>query len=151
MDCTDDVEKQIRKYFIFPSYSLDYVSKELGLGGKVKMEFQDWINIVERRSRASFRKMLFYNRKDVEDTRAIWDKIKLHVKPKTPKFGWDGSAHVQVRLSGCPQGCEGFTLQRRGIAVNLKGKYARYQCVECGHWTKDPHLLETVKARKGKR
>ena len=81
-DATDDVEKQLRKYFIFPSYSLDYISKELGLGGKVKMEFQDWVDIVEKRSRASFRKMCSYNRKDVEDTRAIWERIQPHVKPK---------------------------------------------------------------------
>ncbi len=42
---SDDVEKQLRKYFVFPSYSLDYVSKLFGLGGKEKMEFQDWVDI----------------------------------------------------------------------------------------------------------
>ena len=82
MDYTDDLEKQLRKYFIFPSYSLDYVSKELGLGGKVKMEFQDWVDIVEKKNRASFRKMCAYNRKDVEDTRTLWNKIAPHVRPK---------------------------------------------------------------------
>ena len=42
---SDDLEKQIRKYFIFPSYSLDYVSKLFGFGGKMKMEFKDWVDI----------------------------------------------------------------------------------------------------------
>lgn len=44
---TDDLEQQFRKYFNLPSQSLDYISNQLGLGGKVKMEMQDWINIVD--------------------------------------------------------------------------------------------------------
>jgi len=81
-DYTDDLEKQLRRYFIFPSYSLDYISKTMGQGGKVKMEFQDWIDIVEKRSKRSFAKMLKYNRKDVEDTRALWNKLQPHIKPR---------------------------------------------------------------------
>ena len=81
-DYTDDLEKQIRKHFEFPSSSLDYISKQLGFGGKVKMELTDWVNIVEKRSKKSFEKMLFYNRKDVEDTRAIWNKMQPYIKPK---------------------------------------------------------------------
>lgn len=42
---TDDLEKQMRKYFRLPSQSLDYISNQLGLGGKIKMEFQDWVDI----------------------------------------------------------------------------------------------------------
>lgn len=81
-DCADDVEKQLRKHFVFPSQSLDYISKLMGLGGKLKMEMQDWVDIVERRNKDSFTKMLEYNRKDVEDTRAIWNKVKRYIHPK---------------------------------------------------------------------
>src|ERR1700722_14464576 len=42
---SDDLERQLRKYFAFPSYSLDYVSKLFGFGGKIKMEMQDWVDI----------------------------------------------------------------------------------------------------------
>ncbi len=42
---TDDLEQQARKYFRLPSQSLDYMSDQLGLGGKVKMEFSDWVAI----------------------------------------------------------------------------------------------------------
>lgn len=41
----DDLEKQMRRYFRLPSQSLDYISSQLGVGGKVKMELQDWIDI----------------------------------------------------------------------------------------------------------
>lgn len=42
---SDDLEKQMRKYFRLPSMSLDYISNQLGLGGKIKMEFSDWVAI----------------------------------------------------------------------------------------------------------
>lgn len=42
---TDDLEKQMRRYFKLPSQSLDYISNQLGLGGKIKMEFNDWVAI----------------------------------------------------------------------------------------------------------
>jgi hypothetical protein len=45
LDSNDDLEKQMRRFFVFPSMSLDYISQVFGLGGKVKMEFQDWIDI----------------------------------------------------------------------------------------------------------
>lgn len=45
METNDDLEKQCRKHFRFPSQSLDYISQILGFGGKEKMEFGDWIDI----------------------------------------------------------------------------------------------------------
>ena len=47
LDATDDLERQFRKHFYMASQSLDYISGQLGLGGKVKMELQDWIDIVD--------------------------------------------------------------------------------------------------------
>lgn len=41
----EDLEKQLRKYFAFPSQSLDYISSIMGYGGKEKMEFDDWVAI----------------------------------------------------------------------------------------------------------
>lgn len=45
----DDLEKQMRRYFRLPSQSLDYISKMCGIGGKDKMEMQDWIDIQDMR------------------------------------------------------------------------------------------------------
>lgn len=41
----EDLEQQMRKYFRLPSQSLDYISEKLGYGGKVPMDFSDWISI----------------------------------------------------------------------------------------------------------
>lgn len=46
---TDDLESQLRKHFYLPSFALDYVSKELGLGGKDKMEMGDWVDMCNAR------------------------------------------------------------------------------------------------------
>ncbi len=120
MDYTDDLEKQIRRHFIFPSYSLDYISKELGLGGKVKMEFQDWVDIVEKRSKRSFLKMCRYNKKDVADTRALWNKIAAHVKPKLNQSTFYGD----VRCTNC--GSKNLT--KSGLRCRGKIKYQTFFC-----------------------
>ena len=78
----DDVEVQLRRHFALPSYSLDYVSQILGLGGKMKMEMQDWIDIVEKTDRSKFEKMIEYGKKDIEDTRAVYNSIKNYIVPK---------------------------------------------------------------------
>lgn len=46
IEYVQDLETLMRKYFYFPSMSLDYASKLKGLGGKDKMEFADWQKIV---------------------------------------------------------------------------------------------------------
>lgn len=117
---TDDVEKQLRKYFILPSYSLDYISREIGLGGKVKMQFSDWVDIVEKKNRASFEKMKTYNRKDVLDTRAVWNKIAPHVKPKFNQSAFYGD----FRCANCGS----QDLKKDGIRHSGKTSYQMYFC-----------------------
>lgn len=117
---TDDLEKQIRKHFALPSYSLDYISSLLGLGGKDKMEFSDWIDIVERRNKASFEKMLRYNKKDVEDTRAIWEYCEKHITPKT-EYVNKGGEHV------CST-CGSENVRKDGRRYHLRSVYQEYFC-----------------------
>ncbi len=120
VDYTDDLEKQLRKYFIFPSQGLDYISRELGLGGKAKMEFQDWIDIVEKKSKKSFTKMTKYCAKDVEDTRTIWNRVQAHVKPKFNMSTFHGDF--------CCRNCGSKNLTKAGIKRNGKSTYQMYFC-----------------------
>ncbi|MEO5351253.1 MAG: hypothetical protein H7836_16655 [Magnetococcus sp. YQC-3] len=84
MDCSDDLEKQMRKHFMLPSYSLDYFSKLLGFGGKTKMSFSDWYDILyqTKNGQKALDKMVKYGKKDVEDTRAIWQYCEKHFTPR---------------------------------------------------------------------
>jgi len=137
---TDDLEKQMRKHFIFPSYSLDYISKELGLGGKMKMEFSDWIDIVEKKNEKSFQKMLSYNRKDVADTRTIWNKIKPHVKPRFSQATYYGDFR-------CTH-CGGQDLKKNGIRYSGKTAYQEFFCRTHGGYAGRAPILTTGKIGK---
>lgn len=123
---TDDLEKQMRKYFRLPSQSLDYISHKLGLGGKIKMEFQDWIDIVEKNKngKTSFNKMIKYGKKDVEDTRLLWNKLSEHFEPK-----FNMATFLDLKLA-CRH-CGSKDLRANGSAVQGGTKYAKYECNTC--------------------
>lgn len=120
---TDDLEKQIRKHFALPSYALDYFSKLIGIGGKIKMELNDWIDIVEKRDEKAYKKMMKYNKKDTEDTRAIWEYCEKHI---TPKY------HVQSQkgVFTCKQ-CGSEDLIKYGTRRQGKNSYQQFWCHGC--------------------
>ena len=126
MDMTDDLEKQMRKYFYLPSNTLDYFSAEHELGGKIKMGFQDWIDIVERgeNGEKALAKMIKYGKKDIEDTRALWDMCKRHFKPKynaaTAQFG-----------QACAS-CGSKDITKNGTRIKGKTRHQRFYCNEHG-------------------
>ena len=85
LEKVDDLETQMRRHFYLPGYGLDYFSGELGFGGKTKMFFEDWINIVEKTPKTgkkAFKKMTSYCLKDVHDTKLLWKHCESHFKPK---------------------------------------------------------------------
>lgn len=122
-DCTDDLEKQIRKYFYLPSYSLDYISQLLGFGGKDRMVFADWIDIVEKRNKKSYFKMMKYCKKDVEDTRAVWDAVIKYCKPRRLLHEPDGA----IRCTHCNSN----KLKRNGTRWVGRSHYQMYWCNSC--------------------
>ena len=119
---TDDLEQQMRRYLRLPSYSLDYISDQLGLGGKIKMEFQDWIDIVEKTDNGlkAFNKMCKYGKKDVVDTRNLWNKLSTHFEPK-----------YRPDVPCCSE-CRSFRRKKSGISYTKQGPKQRYKCLECG-------------------
>jgi hypothetical protein len=85
LDSNDDLEKQMRRFFAFPSMSLDYISQIFGLGGKVKMEFQDWIDIENMK----LLKKLFIENKDLS-----------YSQRKNISFALFGSDHLSILKAG---------------------------------------------------
>lgn len=64
------------------SHSLDHQSRQLGLGGKIKMQMDDWIDIIER-GVSPKKKMVPYGLKDVVDTdNVFWRKLAYYNLPK---------------------------------------------------------------------
>jgi hypothetical protein len=65
------------------SHSLDHQSKQLGLGGKIKMNMQDWIDIIEN-GVSPKKKMVPYGLKDTTDTDEVfWRKLPYYNLPKS--------------------------------------------------------------------
>ena len=123
---TDDLEKQIRKYFNLPSNSLDYISSLFGLGGKIKMEFDDWIHIVEKtrgKGKAAYEKMLTYGKKDVEDTRTLWLKLESHFEPRYK---------AQTTNRSCKH-CGTTDIRQNGSRWSGGTKYIKFIC-SVGHY-----------------
>lgn len=128
----DDLEKQMRKYFRLPSQSLDYISAQLGLGGKIKMEMQDWIDICEKNDngKKAFNKMLKYGKKDVEDTRLLWNKLVEHFDPN-----FNMSTYVGDGITRCKHAdCGSTRLKKDGTRINGQTKYQCYACRDCGRY-----------------
>lgn len=129
---TDDLEKHMRKHFRLPSQSLDYISHKLGLGGKIKMEFQDWIDIVEKteNGRESFNKMIKYGKKDVEDTRQLWYTLSEHFEPKFNMNTYDSSNGDRCRYEDCGS----YHLLNNGTRILNRIRYQQYICGDCGRY-----------------
>lgn len=121
---TDDLQKQMKKHFYLPSYTLDYFSHMLGFGGKIKMEMSDWIHIVMKthgKGRVALQKMIDYGKKDVEDTRAIWEHCEKHF---TPKFN---SAILNNKKLSC-RNCGSTEMHANGTRYLGTTKYQQFFC-----------------------
>lgn len=129
---TDDLQKQTKKYFRAPSQSLDYFSKKLGLGGKVKMEMQDWIDIVEKNEngRKAYDKMCFgYGSKDVEDTRTLWQYMSEHFDSKFNTARW---ANKRLICKHADCGSEDVVpVSEKVVGLTT---YKVYNCNHCGRY-----------------
>ncbi len=49
--------------------------------------------------------------------------------------GWDSGVNVAMDTSGC-RSCGGFSLVSRGYSYTTTGKYKKYQCKDCGSWSR---------------
>lgn len=127
----DDLEQQMRKYFRLPSQSLDYISKQLGIGGKHKMEMQDWIDIVEENENGlkSLKKMVNYCKKDITDTRTLWQTLSQHFDSKF------NNARFQGLGMACKHAdCGSANIRNNGTRMAQGTKYQNYICSDCGRY-----------------
>lgn len=159
-DVSEDLEKQLRKYFWFPSYSLDYVSELLGYGGKRKMESEDWkniLNLVLANKVKNFAGRLigtaaanavchvFFNksyRQVVKDGLRCFKKMCEYGKKDTkdtrkilvqirPYVKPKHTANLDPRIPACIQ-CGSKDVVRNGTSVIGTVLKQRYKCKDCG-------------------
>lgn len=135
---TIDTRKVAKEVGGFTSNRLDYLGKFLLGQGKMHVDYQLWLDIMNG-SKTAVKKMVEYNKVDVVRN----EEIYLHLRPYMNRH-----PHVAVIQNGhkldCPK-CGSTSLQKRGFAITLGGnKQQRLQCNSCGGWHNVP--LKAIKS-----
>lgn len=129
-----DLLKVVRKEFKFPSNKLDYVSQRLDLGKKTEHEgYTLWLKCMAGDSKA-WKKMEAYNKQDV----TLLEKLYYKVLP------WIRNHPNHNLFTDRPvcSNCGSNRLHKQGFKHTLTGTFQRYQCQDCGSWSKDSKAIK---------
>jgi DNA polymerase elongation subunit (family B)/predicted RNA-binding Zn-ribbon protein involved in translation (DUF1610 family) len=125
-----DLYQVVKKKFRLLSNRLDYVCKYFGLGEKAKTGgFQLWVDVLNGDKQAR-EKFIEYNIHDVELTEVLY----AHILPWISNHPQAG--HFTDSDFVCPT-CGGTHLQKRGLYRTKTFSYQRYQCNDCGSWSRN--------------
>lgn len=123
---TIDTLKVARSKFRFNSNRLDYIAKFLGIGHKIKTDFNLWKDVFLNKDKKALDYMVKYCKMDVSLLEQVHKKLSVHIAPKTHYgviFGQDRGS--------CPEcGSDELTIhKRKTTATGLKK--IQYQCKVC--------------------
>lgn len=126
---TIDTLKLSRRQFRFNSNRLDYIASFLGIGKKIKTDFNLWKDIVLNKCEKSMAKMIDYCKQDVKLLEQVHKELRLHDTPKT---------HYGVVLSNdkrlCPE-CASNNVIISKTRITAGGtKQIQYKCNDCGKY-----------------
>ena len=137
-----DLLRTARSQFRFASNKLDYVAQFLGLGAKTRHRGHElWIDCMAKDPDA-WAEMAQYNINDVILLEAIYEVLKPWIRNHPNCNLYSEGSHV------CPN-CGGVHLQKRGTSYTISGRYQRYQCKECGSWSRNVKKIATSVAISG--
>ena len=123
---TIDTLKISRSKFRFNSNRLNYIAQYLGIGQKIKTEFNLWKDIVLNKDADAMDKMIKYCKKDVILLEKVHKHLNKHVYNKTHY----GVAFGQDRGT-CPEcGSDELVINKRKTTASGLKKIL-YQCKEC--------------------
>jgi uncharacterized protein YprB with RNaseH-like and TPR domain len=129
---TIDTLKVARSKFRFNSNRLNYIGQYLGIGQKIKTDFNLWKDVLLKNDAKALVKMVTYCKGDVKLLENIFKKLNQHIPNKTHYgviFGTD--------RGNCPEcGSDELDIVRRRVtATGLKK--IQFRCKTCGkHNTK---------------
>lgn len=135
-----DLYPIVRAAFDFPSYKLAYVAPALGIGEKTDSGgLENTIACYRDNNREAWEKMRGYNTNDVIITEKLYHEVKPWIRTH-PNLA------AYLRDIVCPV-CGSHNLQSRGTQVTVTCAYQRYQCMDCGHWSRAVKRSEHVGIR----
>ena len=123
---TIDTLKIARSKFRFNSNRLNYIASYLGIGKKIKTEFDLWKSILLDNDSIAMGKMLKYCKQDVVLLEKVFKHLNNHIEPKSHYgviFGADRGS--------CPEcGSDDLIIQQRKTTASGIKKIV-YQCKTC--------------------
>lgn len=137
---TEDSLKQLRQIFYLPSYKLNYIAKLLLKTSKSPMVFEDWLDIIERKSKKAQRKMVKYCKRDVKLLAEAYAIIQPFLKPKVNR--------ALISNGNCVS-CGSDKIHSKGTTTLRSGQYRRYQCQSCGHYFRDTKQIKKEETKNG--
>ena len=143
-----DTHAWAAKYFYLNSNKLDYIAKFLGIGTKIRTDYDLWVDATggsDRVSKIAVEKMRVYNMHDTELLEPVFDKLSLYCPPHT---------HAGV-LAGnekwtCPR-CGGSDVKIGGHRMVSRAGTVKQQmyCKSCPHYYQiNAATLKLYKQRK---
>lgn len=134
-----DLYRTVRKNFRFPSYKLDYVLQQFGLGHKVQHSgIKLWIDVMHGDAKAQ-KKMEQYNIVDTKKLSPLYKELLPWITnhPNMNLYGDEGV---------CPN-CGSKKHTKEGVARLETGIYQRYNCSACGRWFRGTKRIEGTEYR----
>lgn len=126
-----DLLRTARDRFRFPSNKLDYIAQALDLGKKHSHQGHElWVKCMNNDSEA-WEVMEEYNVQDVVLLESVYHKLLPWIKTHPNHALYKASDELM-----CPN-CGSHSVQKRGVAYTAVGKYQRFQCKDCGTWSRD--------------
>ncbi len=130
-----DTYKIAKREFGFPSNSLEYLCMVLRLLHKKKSHkkfpgFELWLECL-RGNKEAWEELKEYNIDDVLALEELYETLKpWATSHPNMAIGLDTS-----EKPACPK-CGSYHIHKRGYATTQSGVYPRYNCQECGSWSR---------------
>jgi len=125
-----DTLKTAKKQFNLPSLKLDYIGQYLGLGNKIKTEFELWVNCLKGDDQALL-DMEVYNVQDVKLLESVYLTMRPYIQPH-PNLGLLITEDIQC----CPS-CTSTDLKWGGMYTTYTNSYKAFRCNHCGSIGRD--------------
>ena len=122
-----DTREMAKRAFSFEANSLDYLCQYLGLGKKMYTGgYELWQRCMANDPEA-WKLMKKYNENDV----VMLERLYFALMP------WvSNHPNISLYRGKCPR-CGSEKIQSRGTARTATRSYHRYQCTDCGGWSRD--------------
>jgi DNA polymerase elongation subunit (family B) len=136
-----DLYRTVKRQFRFASNKLDFVCQQLGLGSKTHHKGMDLWTGVEAGDAASRKTMTTYNKQDVFLLEKLYNRLLPWI-PNHPNV----SLYNNLTEKACTN-CGSVNVQKRGLSHSKIATYQRYQCSDCGGWSRERVADKTIDRR----